>query len=115
VDCFVLAVGEYLSSDADGGDGRCVFYQIVKSGWFFLPISSGGLLPLRGNSSSGELGSSVLEASDHLLSGDVMAAGHLARPVRSTVTRRVGVSDVLLMVPLKAWFPSSERWSASWR
>ncbi|RLN18579.1 hypothetical protein C2845_PM02G28280 [Panicum miliaceum] len=111
VGCFVLTVGEYLSRDADGGDGRCVFYRLVKSGWFLLPTSSVGLLPLRGNSTSGEPGSSVLGASDPLLSSsDAMAAGHLARPVPSTVTRRVGVSDVLLMMPLKASFPSSERW-----
>ena len=66
------------------GDGmRSVFYQLVKLGWFPLPTSSGGLLPLWGVLLSGELGLSTAEASDIRFSGDVMAFGHLVRPARS--------------------------------
>jgi hypothetical protein len=58
------------------------------------------LHPLLGDSLSGEPGL-LVEAPNPLLSGDVMATGHLDRSVRSAVIRHVGTSDVLLMVPLK--------------
>ena len=43
----------------------------------------------------------VFEAPDPLLSGDVMAFGHLIRPVHSALIGHVGVPNVLFMVPLK--------------
>jgi hypothetical protein len=63
---------------------------------------------------SGEVGLLVDEAPDSLFSSDVVAAGHLAQPGRSTITKHVGVSDVLYLVALKtSYVPSSGRWSAS--
>ncbi|CAN6320114.1 unnamed protein product [Urochloa humidicola] len=49
------------------------FYQLEKSGWLPSTTSSGGLLPLPGDSLSGAPGLLVIEAPDPLLSGDVMA------------------------------------------
>jgi hypothetical protein len=43
----------------------------------------------------------VIEASDPLLSGDVLAVGHLDWLVRSAIIWHVGVPNVLLMVSLK--------------
>ena len=43
----------------------------------------------------------MIEVPDPLLSGDVIAFSHLVRPVRSAFKRHVGVSDMLLTVPLK--------------
>ena len=43
----------------------------------------------------------VIEASDPLLSGDVMAIDHLVRPAHSALIGHVGVPNVLFMVPLK--------------
>ena len=84
------------------GDGvRSVFYQLVKLGWFPLPTSSGGLLPLRGVLLSGELGQSIAEASDIWFSGNVMAFGHLVRPARSASKVCVGFAGAPLWVPLK--------------
>jgi len=75
-------------------------YQHGKSGWSSSSTVSGGFLPTaQGGSSSGAPGLLVIE--DPLLSGDVMAIGYLVRPVRSAFTRYVGVSDMLLTVPLK--------------
>jgi hypothetical protein len=86
----------------------------VELGWFLAPTSSSGLLPLLGVSSSGKLGLLVDEVPDSLFSGDVVAAGHLAQPGRSTITKHVGVSDVLHLVALKTSdVLSSGRWSAS--
>jgi hypothetical protein len=49
-----------------------------------------------------------------LLSGDVMAFGHLLRPERSTTSKHIGVSDVILLMPMKTFdVPSSGGWSAS--
>ena len=92
-----------------------VFYQLVKLGWFPLPTSSGGLLPLRGVSLSGDLGLSTAEASDIRFSGDVMAFGHLVRPARSASKLCVGIAGVPLWVPLKICVFSSGGWSASTR
>jgi hypothetical protein len=59
---------------SSGGFG----YQLVeKPGWDLLPTFLGGSVPLRGSSSSGELGVLVFVASDFLVSDDVMANGHL--------------------------------------
>jgi len=66
-----------------------------KSGWFSSPTTSGGLLPLLGDSSSDVPGLLVIEAPDPLYTGDVI------RLVRSAITKLVGVPDVLLMVPMK--------------
>ena len=77
-------------------------YQLEKSGWFSFPTVSGGFLPIaRDVSSSGVPGLLVIEVPDPLLSGDVIAFSHLVRHVRSAFKRHVGVSDMLLMVPLK--------------
>ena len=98
------------------GDGvRSVFYQLVKLGWFPLPTSSGGLLPLRDVSLSGELELSTAEASDIRFSGDVMAFGHLVRPARSASKLCVSIAGVPLWVPLKICVFSSGGWSASTR
>jgi hypothetical protein len=67
------------------------FYQLVRSGWFSVPTSSGGLLPLPGVSSSGVSGLLVVEAPDPSFSGDVMATGHLPRPRCSAITTHVGI------------------------
>jgi len=66
-----------------------------KSGWFSSPTTSGGLLPLLGDSSSDVPGLLVTETPDSLYTGDVI------RLVRSAISRHVGVPDVLLMVPMK--------------
>jgi hypothetical protein len=68
-----------LQSGLDGFDvvNDCFVwfaYRLVgKSGWFSSPTASGGFLPLLGNSSSGAPWLLVNEASDALLSGDMMA------------------------------------------
>jgi hypothetical protein len=46
------------------------FYQLVRSGWFSVPTSSGGLLPLLGISLSGGSRLSVVEALDPLFSDE---------------------------------------------
>ena len=98
------------------GDGvRSVFYQLVKLGWFPLPTSSGGLLPLRGVSLSGEMELSTAEASDIRFSGNVMAFDHLVRHARSASKVCVGIAGVPLWVPLKICVFSSGGWSASTR
>ena len=79
---------------------RFAYRLAGKSGWFSSP-TSGGFLPLLGNPSSGAPGLLVNEASDALVSSDMIAFGHLVRPVRSAFKRHVGVSDMLLTVPLK--------------
>ncbi|CAO2177745.1 unnamed protein product [Urochloa humidicola] len=107
-----IAVGDrrivlYLQGGPVDRDGNwdclvSLVYQLAgKSGWVSSTTASGGLLPLLGDSSSGALGLLVIEVPDPLFSGDVMAIGHLARPVRSAITRHVGVPNMLLMVPLK--------------
>ena len=79
-----------------------------KSGWFSSPTTSGGLLPLLGDSSSDVPGLLVIEAPDPLFTGDVI------RLVRSAITRHVGVLDMLLIVPMKiSDVLRQKRWSAS--
>jgi hypothetical protein len=56
---------------------------------------------------AGVLGISVVEALGSLLSGDAMAPGHLARPVRSAGKKHVGVAGMLLLVPFKTFEESS--------
>jgi hypothetical protein len=74
------------------------------------------LLPLRGDLLAGVSGLSMVVASGPQLSDDVMASGHLFRPVRSTGTKHVGAADMLLLVPSKiSEDPSSGGWSASTR
>ena len=58
-------------------------------------------LPFRGESSLGERGMLMDMASDTSLSGYVMASGHLVWSIRSTAIKHIGVSDVLLWVPMK--------------
>ena len=77
---------------------RFAYRLAGKSGWFSSPTTSGGLLPLLGDSSSGVQGLLVIEAPDPLYTGDVI------RLVRSAITRHVGVPDVLLMVPMKFFY-----------
>ena len=92
------------------------FHQLLRSGWCSVPTASGGLLPLRGLSSSGGLGLLLAEAPDTLFSGEAMATSHLARPGRSATIRHIGIPDVLLLVPLKTFDDlSSGGWSASKR
>jgi hypothetical protein len=65
---------------------------------------------------SGVLGFMLFVASDLFDTGEVVAVGHLVRPVRSTFTRHVGFPDVLLLVPIQNFEDvSSGRWSASGR
>jgi hypothetical protein len=74
-----------------------------------VPTCSGGLFPLRVESSSGELGSlAILEASDSLAPGDVMAGGYLVQPGHSTSRKHI---DVLLLVAMKNCDVSSSGWS----
>jgi hypothetical protein len=79
---------------SDGFLGRYV-YQLVKSGWSFAPTYSGGFLPLWGVLLAGVLGMLVVVAPSSLLSGDVMAACHLVRPVRSMGKKHVGAAGML--------------------
>jgi hypothetical protein len=63
--------------------GCCIrfVYQLVwKPGWILTATGSGGLPSLRGESSPGKRGLLMVEVSDPLLVGDVMASGHLFRP-----------------------------------
>jgi len=90
------------------GDGvMSVFYQLVKLGWFALPTSSGGLLPLRDVSLSSELELTTAEASDIRFSGDVMTFVHLIRPARSASKVCIGIADVPSWVLLKICIFSS--------
>jgi hypothetical protein len=89
-----------------------MFYQLDEPGWFSIP-TSGGFPPLWGVSSFNDLGLSTVEASNILFSGDVMAFGHVFRPVRSASKVCVGVVGVPLWVPLKIRASSSGGWSAS--
>ena len=77
--------------------GWCTLCQLAeKLGWLSFPIASGGFLLLLGDSSFCEPGLLVFEVPDPLLSGDDWL-------VRSMFTTHVGVTDVLLMVPLKIY------------
>ena len=67
-------------------------------GWFSSPTVSSGFLPIARVARRGAPGLLVIKAQDLLLFDEVMAIGHL---VRSAFTRYVGVSDMLLTVPLK--------------
>jgi hypothetical protein len=69
------------------------------------PTCLGGSVPLRGDSSSGELGF-LAEASDSSVLGDVISPG------RSTFSKHVGF-DVLLKTATKIYFPLPGRRSAS--
>ena len=91
-------------------------YQLGRSGWFLDPTYSGGLHPLLGVLYTGVLGLMLFVASDPFYTSKEMVVVQLARPVRSTTTRHVGFSDVLLLVPLQNFeAASSGRWSASGR
>lgn len=110
----LVSVGAGTDDGISGGNLGRYIYQLVELGWFLVPTSSCGLLPLLGVSSFVEPGLLVDEAPNSLFSGDVVAAGHLAQPGRSTITKHIGVSDVLHLVALKTSdVPSSRRWSAS--
>jgi hypothetical protein len=99
----VSGIAILVTNDMAAGGKKTVLYQLDgKSGWFSSSTASGGLFPLLGDSSSGASGLLVIEASDPLLSGDVLAVGHLAWLVRSAIIWHVGVPNVLLMVPLKS-------------
>ncbi|CAO2199603.1 unnamed protein product [Urochloa humidicola] len=79
--------------------------QREKSGWFLGPTCSGGSAPLRGNSSSGELGFLAV-ASDSSVLGDVFWPG------RSAFSKHIK-GDVLLKTATKTYFPLPGRRSAS--
>ncbi|CAD6206722.1 unnamed protein product [Miscanthus lutarioriparius] len=75
--------------------GRYV-YQLEKSGWSLSPSFSGGLHPPLGDSLSGkpEL---LVDAPDPLLSGDVMATGHLDRLVPTNLSlQKMGIEKKYL-------------------
>jgi len=88
-------------ADLAGVDLWSLVYQHEKSGWFSFPTAGGFPPTAWGGSSSGVPGLLVIEVPDLLLSGDVMAIGHLVRPVHSALIGHVGVPNVLFMVPLK--------------
>jgi hypothetical protein len=67
--------------------GGFSFQLNEKSGWFLVSTFFGGSAPLRGSSSSGELGALVLVVSDSSVFDDVMAVGHLFQPGRSAVIK----------------------------
>lgn len=98
--CFFDISGGF-SARARGGCIRFVYQLVWIWGWILSTTGFGGLLSLRGESSPSERGLLIAEVSDPLLSGDVMASGHLFRPECSTTTKHIGVSDVLLLVPMK--------------
>lgn len=88
--------------------------QFGRPGWFLGPTFSGGLHPLLGVLYTDVLGLILFVVSDSFYTGEEMAVGHLARPVRSTSTRHVGFPDMLLLVPLQnCEVASSERCPAS--
>ena len=91
----------YWDVDLASVDLWSLVYQHEKSGWFSFPTAGGFPSTAWGGSSSGVPGLLVIEAPDPLLSGDVMAFGHLIRPVHSALIGHVGVPNVLFMVPLK--------------
>jgi hypothetical protein len=88
-------------------------YQHGRPGWCVVTTLSSGLHPLLGSLYTGVLGLKLCEVSDLFNTGEGMAFGHPDRPTRSTVSRHVGFSDMLLWVPLEnfevAW---SGRWPA---
>jgi len=85
--------------------GRYVYQRAEKSGWILFSTCSGGLVPLRVVSSSGEPGLlAVLEAPDSLSPGDAMAGGHLLQPGHSVIIEHVNVFGVLLLVATKKCF-----------
>ena len=87
--------------------------QYEKSGWLFSPTFLGGLLPLLGVPSFGQMGVLAdLVASGLCPSGEAMAGGHLQRPERLAVLRYADAIDMLLLVPIKNYV-SSGRGSAS--
>jgi hypothetical protein len=62
------------------------------------------------------LGLKLCEVSGLFNTSEGMASGHPDRPARSTVSRHVGFSDMLLWVPLENFeVASSGRWLASGR
>jgi hypothetical protein len=85
----VSGISNLITNDMAAGGKRTILYQLAeKSGWFSSSTASGGLFPLLGDSSSGAPGLLVIEAPDPLLSDDVLAVGHLARPSATGTTGR---------------------------
>ena len=95
----------FFSGNTGEDIGRYSSRLNEKSGRFSSTTASGGFFSLLGISSSGEPGPLVIEASDPLFAGKVMASGHLDWPIRSVLKKHVGLPDVLLMVPLKLGGP----------
>jgi hypothetical protein len=84
-------LGSYhMVSDAWRSSGGFGYQLVEKPGWDLLPTFLGGLVPLRGSSSSDELGALVLVTSDSLVSDDVMANGHLFSQVVQWLKSRSG-------------------------
>jgi len=80
-------------------------YEVGKSGWVSYTTSSGDLLPLLGDASSGGWGF-LAEASDSSVLGDEFWPSH------SAFLRHIQV-DVLLKTASKTFFPLPGRRSAS--
>ena len=108
----------YVEGEINGILGAGCVYQLGQEpSWSLVPTCFGGFLSLRVVSSSGESGwLLVLEASDPLSPGDVMAGGHL-QPGRSASLVHVDVIGVLLMEAFKnsevsssGWRSASSRW-----
>jgi len=92
---------------------RFAYQQEMKSGWLLVTTCLGGSVPLWGSSSSGELKLlQVLGASGSLWPNDVMAAGHLLQPDRSTTTKHV-VFNMLLKTATTNFLSSPGRRLAS--
>ena len=94
---------------------RFAYQPEMKSGWLLVTTCLGGSVPLWGSSSSGELKLlQVLGASGSLWPNDVMAAGHLLQPDRSTTTKHV-VFNMLLKTTTTNFLSSPRRRPASGR
>ena len=92
---------------------RFAYQPEIKSGWLLVTTCLGGSVPLWGSSSSGGLKLlQVLGASGSLWPNDVMAAGHLLQPDRSTTTKHV-VFNMLLKTATTNFLSSPGRMPAS--
>ena len=94
---------------------RFAYQPEMKSGWLLVTTCLSGSVPFWGSSSSGGLKVlQVLGASGSLWPDDVMAAGHLLQPDRSTTTKHV-VFNMLLKTATTNFLSSPERRPASGR
>jgi len=94
---------------------RFAYQPEMKSGWLLVTTCLGGSVPFRGSSSSGGLKVlQVLGGSGSPWSDDVLAAGHLLQPNRSTTTKHV-VFNMLLKTATTNFLSSPRRRPASGR